>query len=92
MRRRLAATLAVVALAGVAVAVLLSVIDGGEGTAAPRAAQPADAQPAPGATAQAKPAKPRAIHFPVSASGDLLMHQPLRWIEAASPVGVLKTG
>ncbi len=81
MRRRLGATLAAIALVGVAVAVLLLVIDGGEGTAAPRAAQPADAQaapaPAPGAKAPAKPSKPRAIHFTVSASGDLLMHQPL---------------
>ncbi|MDX6582706.1 MAG: hypothetical protein QOI10_1890 [Solirubrobacterales bacterium] len=60
------------AVAGSAIAVWVVVIDGTEdGRAAPRE------QPAHGAAAEAGQAKAGAIHFTVSASGDLLMHQPL---------------
>jgi poly-gamma-glutamate synthesis protein (capsule biosynthesis protein) len=77
MSRRLAAALAGACVAGAAVAIWVAAADGGE-TPAPaprpeRSAAAADAR----ADATPAPAKPRAVHFTVSASGDLLMHQPL---------------
>ena len=61
---------------GSAVAVWLVVVDGGEGKTTPP--QPSGRAPAaPGRAGADEAAKPRAIHFTVSASGDLLMHQPL---------------
>ena len=79
MSRPLAAAVAVVAIIGSATAVWLVLADGGEGrTAAPRADREGRAHaPAASGQAEAKPPKPHAIHFTVSASGDLLMHQPL---------------
>lgn len=39
--------------------------------------EPSSTEPARAATAKSKTDRPKAIHFTVSASGDLLMHQPL---------------
>lgn len=70
------ATFAVLAVIGSAVAVWLVVIEGddggrsGRGIAEAATADPPEAEPA--AREQAK-----SVHFTVSASGDLLMHQPL---------------
>ena len=77
-RRALAAAFAILAIAGAAIAVWLVVIkeDGGGAEARSRAGQPAAG--GNGSTpASDRAAKPKAVHFTVSASGDLLMHQPL---------------
>lgn len=76
MSRWLAATFAVLAVIGSAVAVWLVVIDDDDGGRSGRniaeaaTADPSEAKPAAGGQANA-------VHFTVSASGDLLMHQPL---------------
>ncbi len=77
MTRWLAAAFAVVCVVGSAVAVWLVVVDGGEGkTTSPPAEGRTEAAPESAAADEAA-AKPGAVHFTVSASGDLLMHQPL---------------
>ena len=76
MTRWLAAGFAAVCIVGSAIAVWLVVVDGGESkTTSPGAEGRTDA--APEAAAADEAAKPGAVHFTVSASGDLLMHQPL---------------
>lgn len=77
-KRVLAAAFAILAIAGAAIAVWLVVIkeDGGGAEARSRADRPAAG--GNGSTpASDRAAKPKAVHFTVSASGDLLMHQPL---------------
>lgn len=69
MRRWLAAAFAVVSVIGSAIAVWLVVIDD-DTSGGHHSAQAAQSVPA-------KPAPPAAVHFTVSVSGDLLMHQPL---------------
>jgi len=73
--RRLAGAFALVCVLASAIAVWAVVIDGDSGTRAARA----DTGSSPAATAglTQTAAKPRAKHFTVSATGDLLMHQPL---------------
>lgn len=75
MTRWLAAAFAVVAVVGSAVAVWLVVIDGDDGGRGGR--NTAEAATAKAKPAKAKPERSKAVHFTVSASGDLLMHQPL---------------
>ena len=76
--RVLAAAFAILAIAGAAIAVWLVVIkeDGGGAEARSRAGQPA-ADGNGSTPASDRAATPKAVHFTVSASGDLLMHQPL---------------
>ena len=66
----------VVCVVGSAVAVWLVVIDDGRGRRRRRAGA-AGRRRGRGPAEADEPAKPGAIHFTVSASGDLLMHQPL---------------
>lgn len=76
MSRWLAATFAVLCVAGSAVAVWLVVIEGDDGGRSGRnIAEAATAEPAAGEPAAGE--QSNAVHFTVSASGDLLMHQPL---------------
>jgi poly-gamma-glutamate capsule biosynthesis protein CapA/YwtB (metallophosphatase superfamily) len=73
--RWLAGAFALIAVAGSAIAVWVVVIQGEEdGAAAPRE-RPAKVKAK--AKGERKPAKAGAVHFTVSASGDLLMHEPL---------------
>jgi poly-gamma-glutamate synthesis protein (capsule biosynthesis protein) len=69
--RWLAGAFALVSVVGSAVAVWLVVFEGDDGS---RASQRAERARAP---AEQRASKPKAVHFTVSASGDLLMHQPL---------------
>jgi poly-gamma-glutamate synthesis protein (capsule biosynthesis protein) len=74
MSRWLAAAFAGVCVTAAGVAIWVAAADGGDGTATKtRPERPAAA----GDHARSAPAKPHAVHFTVSASGDLLMHQPL---------------
>ena len=81
MSRWLAATFAVLCVIGSAVAVWLVVIDGDDGGGSGRnIAQAATADPPasePAAAGESETGESNAAHFTVSASGDLLMHQPL---------------
>jgi poly-gamma-glutamate synthesis protein (capsule biosynthesis protein) len=70
--RWLAAAFAVVSVVGSAIAVWLVVIDGDDGGRSGR-----NTAEAATAEATAKPEQSKAVHFTISASGDLLMHQPL---------------
>jgi poly-gamma-glutamate synthesis protein (capsule biosynthesis protein) len=76
MSRLLAGGFALVCVIGSAVVVWLVVIDKDEGRAAP-ARNEQDAGTNAAAESPAEAEKAGAIHFTVSASGDLLMHQPL---------------
>jgi len=75
VNRWLAGAFALVCVVGSAIAVWLVVIDGGgDGRAGRSTAQAATTDQAPDAVAKQGP---KNKHFTVSASGDLLMHQPL---------------
>ena len=76
MSRLLAGGFALVCVIGSAVAVWLVVIDKDEGNAAPPRHE-RDASANAAAESPADAAQAGALHFTVSASGDLLMHQPL---------------
>jgi poly-gamma-glutamate synthesis protein (capsule biosynthesis protein) len=74
--RWLAAAFAIVSMVGAAVAVWLVVINGdGGGRSGRNTAEAATSEAATSDAAKAE--RPKAVHFTVSASGDLLMHQPL---------------
>ncbi|MFI5123029.1 MAG: CapA family protein [Vicinamibacteria bacterium] len=76
MTRWLAAAFAIVSVIGSAVAIRLFVIDGDDGGRSGR--NTAEAATTPAKPQQPRqPKQPKAVHFTVSASGDLLMHQPL---------------
>lgn len=78
MSRWLAATFAVLCVAGAAVAVWLVVIEGdSDGRPARNVAEAATADPSAVAGEPSAAGQSGAVHFTVSASGDLLMHQPL---------------
>ncbi len=74
MSRWLAGAFAIAAVVGSAIAVWVVVIEGDDGGRSGR--NTAEAATTAEDTA-AKPEQPKAAHFTVSASGDLLMHQPL---------------
>ena len=74
MSRWLAGAFAIAAVVGSAIAVWVVVVEGDDGGGSGR--DTAEAATTTTGTA-AKPERPKAAHFTVSASGDLLMHQPL---------------
>ena len=79
MSRWLAGAFALVCIVGSAIAVLLVVGDNASSSShtGAEAAKPATTAAAKASGGTASPPKPRAKHFTVSVSGDLLMHQPL---------------